>query len=183
MSDFSVDVDGAITDHATDGDAHHTPGSNVPDWEEDGNSPFTATGVTQIQATLAQTYDLILVQMQITDQGGASLVNIDQINGSGPDSYYYEISGTAVSTSATIPVGWIDGVGRILKGSLTISSGSQFDNTVSDLPAGIVGGGTTDFGPVAVGAARASVGGDITSFRISRPVSFDATIRVYGVSL
>lgn len=67
-------------------------------WTEDGNSPLTGTGASSYTFTLADTFDIVLVQVQLQDTSGAVNRFDLQANGDAGTNYNFV---RADGTSAT----------------------------------------------------------------------------------
>lgn len=78
--------------------------SNLPAWEEDGNSPYTETAVSSITYTMAAAYDRVMVTISVTNTSEDISLDL-QVNGDIGTNYdYIKIDGTTVSGTDAVRV-------------------------------------------------------------------------------
>lgn len=150
---------------------------NTPTWTEDGNSPFTAAGVTSTTVTLADSFDLFKVTLEATDQATTNGFIGVQVNGDSSTNY----NNTDQSGSQTI------GEDRFRE-VLFIGSGTTEVGLFT--VTGRWGGGCRLGLPLtnsALGELQAgnngAVSSPLTQFTLLRASSFDVEGRVYGLAV
>lgn len=108
---------------------------NVPNWVEDPNSPFTGSGQQAHTFSLADSYDLVRVQIAKVENTGGSGQAIDlRINGETGSGYDYALSdGSQVQNDTKFPVTDDTGFGRgdKLSGQLDFQGSGSSDIAVS----------------------------------------------------
>jgi len=84
---------------------------NVPNFQEDSNSPFSATSTSSFTVSLADDYDIWSFHVEVVHPGGGSgdgLIEVTNVNSESPSMWYTERSGTDVSGASTAPIGSVE---------------------------------------------------------------------------
>lgn len=149
-----------------------TTNPSAVDFEEDGNSPFTATGQNSITATLAESYNYLLAFVEIVDNSGTGNNPDVQVNGDTGANYTYRdnsasqtsgassweaIAGMSDNSTVRLPFIFREGPGRVTMQALGLDGGTIF-----------------------WAGKNGNVSPPINSITIKRGVSTDFTVELYG---
>lgn len=76
-------------------------GGNVPNWQEDGNSPASTNGAGSITYTIADTFDIYYIALDVDDVSGATNRIDLQLDGVTSSTYKYTDYNATQTTSAS----------------------------------------------------------------------------------
>lgn len=93
-------ANGEVPTSQGDGTLAMSSPPNTPDWSLDGNSPQTTTSVTSDTYTLAGTYDLVMIHMQVESLSDFSNSLELRANGDSGSNYNYVTTGGTQTTGA-----------------------------------------------------------------------------------
>jgi hypothetical protein len=149
---------------------------NTPAWEEDANSPVTASSANQAQISLSSAYDIILVQAFLDDQASSSNnadVTVDTVS----SGYDYVVAGGTETSGASawqnvVPMG----PGRQAHASFILSG--RFSG-----PTGIRTFLSAGKSGVLLTGLNTNPTSPLDSIVIDRGAATDYRIRAYGVEV
>ena len=156
---------------------------NVPDWQEDGNSPKSVTNTKNITYTLSEPYDLVLVHFRVS-LGEENFNAGVRVNGEDGANYSgFDVRGDFVSDEESFFVAQLGGFGYDgPRSTMFIIEGRSQEGDISITPIGPIG---SDSDVLARGECGADVGNTLTDFEILSRVDSDGdvddiTVNVYG---
>ena len=157
--------------------------ANIPDWQEDGNSPKTVTNTKNITYTLSDEYDLVLVHFRVS-HGEENFNAGVRVNGEDGANYSgFDVRGDFVSDDESFFVAQMSGFGYDGPTSaMFIIQGRSREGKIAITPIGPIG---SDTDVLARGECSADVGNTLTDFEILSRVDGDGdvddiTVNVYG---
>lgn len=95
----------SLTDNGAGGNAtldSNAAAANVPDWSEDGNSPFTASGAGTLSGSLSGTYDFVMLLVHDIhgDSSNSEQLELTFNNDTTSNYFYTDTSGTRTSSAS-----------------------------------------------------------------------------------
>lgn len=127
------------------GDWDSPPVENVPDWEEDGNSPVTVTNASSASITLAGTYDEVVIRVKMEPPAGTFASVICQINGDTGTNYrQFNVDGTTNTGASKWKITQADDAAPIVAGAWI--TGRWGNEAVIRNPRGVLGNGSASMG-------------------------------------
>lgn len=146
---------------------------NVPGYEEDPNSPFTASGATSITCNLAGSYEEVIVFVVATDVAGTGSTIDLRMNGDANANYRVIDEGGTTTTGATE----VSGIGQTFA---NVTSKQHFEVSQTG------GGLAVKPGPVRGGsfvtaqASNISISAPLSQFTLLQGSANDWTVTVVG---
>jgi len=153
--------------------------SNVPDWTEDANSPFSPSSGT-FSISLDGEYDFIRLFCYLDhddDNGFSNSVTLSKINGSTPSADYYGLGGSEITGKSDPELGNLAAVSQVY-GVFDIS-GRGDEIVVQNCPVVM----TSNDAGIVDGNAHTGISGPVNSLTVDIGINLSGTIEVIGRSL
>lgn len=144
--------------------------SNVPDWKQDGNNPFTANGENSLSGTLADTgFDEYLMRVVVT--GEAGVTGDWELTTNGETSAYGHVDQSGTRTTGDsdyLITAGVDGRSAVI-GSVLFTARGNRRAEVFDLAHGVAQSDLISRGRTGTNQT------DLSSFTLDHPASNDVT--------
>jgi len=154
---------------------------NIPNWQEDGNSPFTFSGSASYQISLANEFDIWQFYVEFTETSSdAGPLEITGVNDSGGSFDYERNDGTLTTLTSTVPIAEFT-AGSSEVGNIYAAGRNSSDLSFFNAPLfvqDVSNGSNFVSGPI-----TCTKPAPLTDFSIQAPSAFDITIRAYGVDI